>query len=145
MPLKTMQLDTTDADLLIWAGENLALAELVGLINEAVQWGPAPSLNGQLYSINQNATPSITWMALKELVDWGAGIIIDTAPQQEELLIADAALVEVIILAIKQLLDFLTGQGGTDTRVDITYIQKPLPDFKKRPRRDMEDDSLEFR
>lgn len=77
MQYNANKLDTTYVAILVWAGNNLTLVEFIEVINLSIQWGPIPTLKGQLYTIPQNTVPSVAWLALIEFQDWGAGTIAD--------------------------------------------------------------------
>lgn len=95
---------------LIRASQRIPLTDLIDLINDVVQWGPPVSLNGRLYSVSSGVIPATIWQALRELEGWGAGYVTPSENKVYEYLIVDAQILELIIIAIRHLLDDLAGR-----------------------------------
>ncbi|WP_225786891.1 hypothetical protein [Pseudomonas sp. Marseille-P8916] len=145
MQYNANKLDTTDVAILVWAGNNLTLVEFIEVINLSIQWGPIPTLKGQLYTIPQNTVPSVAWLALIEFQDWGAGTIADGITEDGMLLIADAVLIRRVLAAIRTIMDSIDGQSGADSEAGVTLRHRPQPVPKKRPCRKFDDDAPELR
>ncbi|MAG66521.1 MAG: hypothetical protein CMK74_11720 [Pseudomonadales bacterium] len=147
MQNETRKLSPADMSLLTWAADHIAASDLLELVNDSVQWGPAPTLKGPLYKISRRAIHPVAWNALIELKSWGGGSIADDAEQYNELLIADAALLELILLAIRRLIDALMGQAERDADAATATIatHQTLAVRKNRQRLALEDQCFELR
>lgn len=97
---------------LFLASERIPLAELVSVINTTVQWGPIPTLNGELYEIDSRTIPLTAWIALNELIDWGAAAI-PIRHNDYEIMRASVVLVDLFLLALSKILRSL---NDTDSK-----------------------------
>ncbi|MDP2245234.1 hypothetical protein [Pseudomonas sp.] len=131
---------TSDKIVLARASQIISLAGLIELINETVKWAPPASLKGRLYRISRFAIPTTIWQALRELESWGAGSITQSENQLYEYMIADAQILELIIFAIRRLLDDLAGREERDKSHIFPQSRRQLIE-KKRHQHDSKYDS----
>lgn len=111
MTNQAIYLTRSDSKLLMRAALGISLSELKALVNDSIQYGPAPSLLGSLHRIEKQTTPPICWESLLEFVSWGAGIVAQDDNYSDAYLLLDSAHIDRVLRSIRKHLDRLDEQG----------------------------------
>ncbi|HEK2500648.1 hypothetical protein CJT82_17110 [Pseudomonas aeruginosa] len=106
MTNQVIPLNPDDRVVLARAAQALSEQQLREEVERTITWGPIPQVGEFVYAIPRKDLPDSAWNALLELEDWGAGRRSATS-SNEEVLIADKALFELVIEAIRLLLEGL--------------------------------------
>lgn len=98
-------------ELLNWAGEKLTYGEFLDLVQESIKWGPIPNLEGDLCEIYRESVSEKSWYVLLEMEEWTAAVIFERDSIENACIVADAALIELILLAIRNVLRDSAGRS----------------------------------
>lgn len=124
-------LSQADTRLLMQAALEISPSELKDLVSDSIQHGPAISLSGPLNRIYQQVIPPNCWEALKEFVDWGAGIIARDPSSQYDYLLADSAHVDRVLRSIAKFLDSVSGQSEKQATLSRQHRLAPTKPSRK--------------
>ncbi|WP_137886794.1 hypothetical protein [Pseudomonas sp. 2FE] len=134
MANQVIPLNPEDQTVLIRAALALPEQQLREEIERTITWGPGLQMGEFVYAIPRKALPTSAWNALLELEDWGIARR-SADPDLGEILLADKALFELVIKAIRLLLEgivkLLTGQAPEPA---LTGTLEPSPALRRRHR-----------
>lgn len=137
MPNQLIPLSTEHQTILSMAAKALSEQQLRNEISQALTWAPSLQRCEHSYSIPEKSLAPRIWNALLELEEWGLAYH-STTPCKEEILHADKAVFELVIEAIRVLLEtilqILAGQavepGSTPKPPAQSSEQRP---FQRQP------------
>lgn len=118
MQKEIIELSRLESQMLMRISMEMSLNQLKDLISDSIQHGPVISISGRLHRFEQMVIPPICWEAMKEFVDWGAGIISHHPDNQSCYLLADSAHAERVLRLIAKLLDSDSGQSEKQAKLD---------------------------
>lgn len=146
MANQVIPLNPDDRVVLTKAAHDLSEQQLREEVERTITWGPIPQLGEFVYAIPRNDLPASAWNALLELEDWGAARR-SANPDPEEVLFADKALFELVIEAIRLLLEGVVKLliGQVSEPADSSNAQaSPRSSKRRRYQRMSESDSPEL-
>ncbi|WP_131189353.1 hypothetical protein [Stutzerimonas kirkiae] len=98
------ELSNQEQAVLLRAAEVFSEEQIRLEIERAITWGPALQIAALTYAIKRRDIPEVAWNALAEMKSWGAALhSIDESG--EEILLTDQSIFELIIEAIRLLLE----------------------------------------